>query len=99
MRSRLEKRIAVRLFGCLRQAERSVDYALSNRSLWGEFTRYYDTSRRAVIESLLDYLRGLNISGFAVLSREGPFSRQLSNPLGLGPEQAETEKGIMAILE
>ncbi len=83
MRSRLEKRIAVRLFGCLRQAERSVHYALSNRSLWGEFTRYYDTSRRAVIESLLDHLRGLNISGFAVLSREY-FSRDdFLNPLTL----------------
>lgn len=70
MRIRLEKRLATLLYSCIRQAERSLHFALSNKAQWGDFIRYYNVARRKAITSLLGNLRILNANGDSVRGRQ-----------------------------
>jgi hypothetical protein len=58
MGTSLTRQQAVELSRLLREAERSVHYALSNRSLWPQFVEYYDERKRAAVREWLETLGG-----------------------------------------
>lgn len=53
---RITKDQVVLLFCFFRQAERSVDHALSSPTQWSDFLRYYDPSKRCLLSELLKSL-------------------------------------------
>jgi hypothetical protein len=59
---RLAKDSAVGLYCWCRQAERSIDFALTGGSAqWSKFTEYYDDRKRAGMASALEELKALGV--------------------------------------
>lgn len=67
---RLKKRFAILLFCCLRQAERSVHYAVSTPSWWDQFLEYYDAPRRQMLRSIRDRLYAMGARRTRIPQRE-----------------------------
>jgi hypothetical protein len=56
----MDKRLALTLFCYCRQAERSVDFALSSAVQWRRLCDYYDAQKREGLAWMLENLRSLN---------------------------------------
>ena len=91
MRIRLDKRQVIVVCSYCRQAERSVHFAHSNRSLWNAFIEYFDSRKKAGIIAIIDELKNMDLEPGTVPSREhiapnswfDPFSfifRRVTNP-------------------
>jgi hypothetical protein len=61
-------------FFCLaRQAERSIDFALSSQRQWDLLRQYYDSARLGILESAVDSLRTLLPQAAAPASRDAAY--------------------------
>lgn len=73
MKRQLDRMTAIRLYGYLRQAERSVDYVLAAPSQWPALLKYYSADARSNLGSLLDRLRALGAGGRGHWTRDTVF--------------------------
>jgi hypothetical protein len=69
----IRKQEALRFFCLARQAERSIDFALSSERQWDLLRQYYDGGRLGKVESAVESLRALAPAPAASLSREQAF--------------------------
>jgi len=66
----LSKELLLAVYGCCRQAERSVDFALGSAKQWQGLRDYYDEAKRSAVRRVVRDLREKGAPSAAKLTRE-----------------------------
>src|SRR5262249_22216779 len=72
-----EKSEALKLFCLARQAERSIDFALSSERQWDLLRHYYHSERLGMLECAVESLRGLAPAAATPISTDQAFRLRL----------------------
>jgi hypothetical protein len=73
----IKKEQALRFFCLARQAERSIDFALSSERQWDMLRQYYHGERLGMLECAVESLRGLTPPAAPPISRDQAFRLRL----------------------
>ena len=69
----ISKQEALRFYCLARQAERSIDFALSSERQWDLLRQYYDSARLGMLESAVGSLRALTPAAAGPIPKEQAF--------------------------
>ena len=73
MAAKISKSEALTWFCLARQAERSIDFALSSERQWDLLRRYYDSARLGILDAAVESLKRTTAATSVALSRERAF--------------------------